>query len=52
MPGLLTSLPPPPPFPENVPLCPLSVIDYQLLLQGDDAETNRLLQAATEVGFW
>ncbi|TCD63370.1 hypothetical protein EIP91_005623 [Steccherinum ochraceum] len=48
MPGL-TSLPP---FPNDVPTHPLLIVDYQLLLQKDEAEINKLWKAATELGFW
>lgn len=48
MPGLQNL----PPFPDDVPTHPLLVIDYQLLLQHDEAEIDQLWKAATELGFW
>lgn len=48
MPGLTAA----PPFPDDVPTHPLLVIDYQLILEGDEDELNRLWEAATELGFW
>lgn len=48
MPGLLNL----PPFPEDVPTHPLLVVDYELLLEQDDAEIDKLWKAATELGFW
>ncbi|KZT65771.1 Clavaminate synthase-like protein [Daedalea quercina L-15889] len=42
----------PPPFPDDVPTHPLFVIDYSLIDQGDEAEKDRLWQAATQLGFW
>ncbi|THH23233.1 hypothetical protein EUX98_g7944 [Antrodiella citrinella] len=48
MPGLLTS----PSFPNDVPIAPLHVIDYQLLVRGDAEEMDNLFQAARELGFW
>ncbi|KAI0269391.1 Clavaminate synthase-like protein [Gloeopeniophorella convolvens] len=41
-----------PPFPDDVPTVPLLVIDYQLLRNRDQNETERLWKAATELGFW
>lgn len=49
MPGLITS---PPPFPSDVPVSPLRVIDYELLQCGDAEEMHNLFLAATELGFW
>ena len=48
MPGLTSS----PPFPDDVPTHPLLVIDYQLVLAGDEEEMEKLWKAATELGFW
>jgi len=48
MPGLTSY----PSFPEDVPTHPLLVVDYQLLLKGDENEINTLWKAATELGFW
>ncbi|KAK0436293.1 hypothetical protein EV421DRAFT_1833024 [Armillaria borealis] len=41
-----------PPFPDDVPTHPLLIIDYQLLQEGDTAETERLWEAARKLGFW
>ncbi|TFY77537.1 hypothetical protein EWM64_g6475 [Hericium alpestre] len=41
-----------PPFPEDMPTVPLLVIDYELVKSGDQAELNRLWEAATQLGFW
>ncbi|PBK80054.1 Clavaminate synthase-like protein [Armillaria gallica] len=41
-----------PPFPDDVPTHPLFVIDYQLLQEGDAAETERLWESARKLGFW
>lgn len=41
-----------PQFPEDVPTCPLLVIDYLLIKSNDAAEVNKLWAAATELGFW
>jgi hypothetical protein len=41
-----------PPFPEDVPTHPLLVIDYALIKQRDEAEVNKLWEAATQLGFW
>ncbi|KAH8094719.1 Clavaminate synthase-like protein [Cristinia sonorae] len=49
MPGLLTSAPP---FPSDVPVAPLRVIDYAMLKDGDQGEIHKLFLAATELGFW
>ncbi|TCD62168.1 hypothetical protein EIP91_007274 [Steccherinum ochraceum] len=48
MPGI-TALPP---FPTDVPTHPLLIVDYQLLVQNDEDEVNKLWKAATELGFW
>ena len=48
MPGLLNL----PPFPDDVPAHPLLVIDYELIKKRDEAEIDKLWQAATELGFW
>ena len=48
MPGLTTA----PPFPEDVPTHPLLIIDYQLVRDGDQTETDKLWDAATKLGFW
>ncbi|CCM02605.1 uncharacterized protein FIBRA_04708 [Fibroporia radiculosa] len=47
--AIQTSLPP---FPDNVPTHPLLVIDYNLLLAGDEEEIAQLWKAATALGFW
>ncbi|EJD06912.1 Clavaminate synthase-like protein [Fomitiporia mediterranea MF3/22] len=47
MPGLTL-----PPFPDNIPIHPLLVIDYELLKAGDNDEIEKLWKAATELGFW
>ncbi|KAI0323041.1 Clavaminate synthase-like protein [Amylostereum chailletii] len=41
-----------PPFPDDVPTVPLLVVDYALIKQRDQLETDRLWKAATELGFW
>ncbi|KDQ63014.1 hypothetical protein JAAARDRAFT_146912 [Jaapia argillacea MUCL 33604] len=41
-----------PPFPEDVPVHPLLVVDYQLIKAGDPTEIDTLWKAATELGFW
>ncbi|KAH9918577.1 Clavaminate synthase-like protein [Epithele typhae] len=41
-----------PPFPDDVPIHPLLIIDYELLLKRDDAEIDKLWKASTELGFW
>ncbi|KZT73274.1 Clavaminate synthase-like protein [Daedalea quercina L-15889] len=46
MPGLTA------PFPDDVPVHPLPVIDYELLRQGDRQEAYKLWTAGTEQGFW
>ncbi|KAL4063824.1 hypothetical protein J3A83DRAFT_4285270 [Scleroderma citrinum] len=47
MPGIVH-----PPFPSDVPTHPLLVIDYVLIKVGDQAEIERLWEAASTVGFW
>ncbi|KAL5492457.1 hypothetical protein ACEPAI_3904 [Sanghuangporus weigelae] len=49
MPGLDSQLPP---FPDDVPTHPLSVIDYVLISSGDSLEIEKLWEAATNLGFW
>jgi len=49
MPGLITT---PPPFPNDVPVAPLRVVDYELLRCGDQEEMDKLFLAAAELGFW
>ena len=41
-----------PPFPDNVPTHPLLVVDYELIKRGDEAEKDKLWEAATKLGFW
>lgn len=41
-----------PPFPEDVPTVPLLVVDYQLIKAGNEAEVDKLWEAATQLGFW
>jgi hypothetical protein len=41
-----------PPFPTDVPVHPLLVIDYVRIKSGDEAEVKKLWKAATELGFW
>jgi len=41
-----------PPFPSDIPTHPLLVIDYDHIKGGDQAETERLWEAATTFGFW
>ena len=41
-----------PPFPDDVPTVPLLVIDYKLILERNEAEIDRLWEAATKLGFW
>ncbi|TBU22679.1 Clavaminate synthase-like protein [Dichomitus squalens] len=48
MPGLTTY----PPFPDDIPTCPLLIVDYELVKAGDEEEINKLWKAATELGFW
>ncbi|KAI0783127.1 Clavaminate synthase-like protein [Abortiporus biennis] len=51
MPGLtLSNLTPP--FPAGVPVHPLLIVDYELLLRRDEREINKLWLAATGLGFW
>ncbi|KAH9949157.1 Clavaminate synthase-like protein [Amylocystis lapponica] len=48
MPGLTLN----PPFPDDVPTHPLLIIDYDLLVAGNEQEIARLWDAATHIGFW
>jgi isopenicillin N synthase-like dioxygenase len=41
-----------PPFPTDVPTHPLLVIDFNLIKASDEAEIDRLWEAATKLGFW
>ncbi|KIM64713.1 hypothetical protein SCLCIDRAFT_1212770 [Scleroderma citrinum Foug A] len=41
-----------PPFPSDIPTHPLLVIDYERITAGDQAEIERLWEAATTFGFW
>ncbi|KAJ7982940.1 hypothetical protein DFH06DRAFT_712899 [Mycena polygramma] len=41
-----------PEFPKDIPTHPLLVVDYSLLLAGDQAEIDKLWNAATNLGFW
>lgn len=41
-----------PPFPDDVPTHPLLVVDYELIKKGDQAEIDKLWEAATKLGFW
>lgn len=41
-----------PSFPDDVPVHPLIVVDYELLKANDEVECERLWKAATELGFW
>ena len=41
-----------PPFPDDVPVVPLLVIDYKRILARDKEEIDRLWEAATKLGFW
>lgn len=41
-----------PPFPDDVPVVPLLVIDYKRILARDEEEVDRLWEAATKLGFW
>ena len=41
-----------PPFPDDVPMHPLLVIDYALIKERNAEETERLWTAATKLGFW
>ncbi|KZV62553.1 Clavaminate synthase-like protein [Peniophora sp. CONT] len=41
-----------PPFPDDVPVVPLLVIDYKRIVERDEAEIDRLWEAATKLGFW
>ncbi|CAK5275904.1 unnamed protein product [Mycena citricolor] len=53
MPGLLSATTTPfPDFPTDISTHPLLVIDYALLEAGDEAEIERLWDAARNLGFW
>lgn len=41
-----------PPFPDNVPIQDLVVVDYDLIRKGDENEIDTLWKAATVRGFW
>jgi hypothetical protein len=41
-----------PPFPEDLPIHPLFVIDYELIKAGNKHEIERLWTAGTTLGFW
>lgn len=41
-----------PPFPEDVPVQPLPIVDFGLVKSGDPGEIDKLWKAATELGFW
>ncbi|KAJ7573431.1 Clavaminate synthase-like protein [Mycena floridula] len=41
-----------PPFPDDIPVQPLVVIDYALVKAGDPTEMDRLWQAGIEIGYW
>ncbi|KAJ7618395.1 hypothetical protein FB45DRAFT_741505 [Roridomyces roridus] len=41
-----------PEFPADIPTHPLLVIDYPLLVEGNEAEIDKLWGAATKLGFW
>lgn len=41
-----------PPFPNDVPTQSLLVIDYERIKVDDQAEIERLWEAATTFGFW
>ncbi|KAJ7226200.1 hypothetical protein C8J57DRAFT_1389997 [Mycena rebaudengoi] len=41
-----------PPFPEDGPIHPLLVIDYELIKAGNTHEIERLWTAGTTLGFW
>ncbi|KAJ4487536.1 hypothetical protein J3R30DRAFT_3785591 [Lentinula aciculospora] len=41
-----------PDFPTNIAIQPLIVVDYELIEQGHEKETNLLWKAATSLGFW
>jgi len=42
----------PPPFPEHLPTAGLTILDFDLLLQGDAGETELLYTACHEKGFF
>lgn len=41
-----------PPFPDDVPVCPLVVIDYELIKAGDAEEIDKLWEAGKAIGYW
>ncbi|KIJ24586.1 hypothetical protein M422DRAFT_119572, partial [Sphaerobolus stellatus SS14] len=41
-----------PPFPDNVHTHRLLIIDHELIKAGDCKEIERLMEAATSLGFW
>ncbi|KIK64425.1 hypothetical protein GYMLUDRAFT_161107 [Collybiopsis luxurians FD-317 M1] len=41
-----------PEFPTDIPIQPLTAIDYERLKNGDEREVDALWQAATSIGFW
>ncbi|KAL0954197.1 hypothetical protein HGRIS_005325 [Hohenbuehelia grisea] len=41
-----------PPFPDDIPTHPLIVVDYARIVAGDEAEVDKLWDAATNLGFW
>lgn len=47
MPGIVL-----PPFPEDVPIQGLTIVDYALLKNGDIEQADLLWNAATVQGFW
>lgn len=47
MPGIVL-----PPFPEDVVVQPLPILDFELVKNGDSEEIEKLWDAATTLGFW
>ncbi|KAF9014303.1 hypothetical protein BDQ17DRAFT_1386729 [Cyathus striatus] len=45
-------MPAAPPFPSDIPVIDLPVIDYALLMSGDPSEKQKLWEAAVTLGFW
>jgi hypothetical protein len=41
-----------PPFPADVPVHPLLIVDYASIKSGDEEEIDKLWKAATDLGFW
>jgi hypothetical protein len=41
-----------PPFPADVPVHSLLIVDYALIKSGDEEEIDKLWKAATDLGFW